>query len=238
MSRHVVRIVLLLVAATVGTGNREASAGFLIGSTFHVVGTNTPTTFTQDVVLSVGTTLIDGDRLTLTQSFFHIGNSDWLNLRFEATQGLLSTNRNIPWGMNVSNVQLTTPELYSAKMAYWTIAGEPAEPIYPFGQFRPILPNPLDPEGRNVYLAYLQGTNLVTSLTQNAGPFTPSYSNILDGGMDPGKVTGFNMAFQITPAVPEPSSVVSGVMGGVILALVKLRRSRAAGARVLGRNRI
>ena len=213
--------------ALAGLGG-ESRADYLIGSTFHVAGLNTPNTFDETVTLAPGTTLIDGGRLSLTQSIVEQGGGLWLNLRFTATQGRLIPNANLNGSFGVSDVQLAAPAYYSARMLYWTIGGEPAPGIAPFYQVTPVLPNPLDPLGRNVYLHYDSPTLPTSVVAQVVSP-TP-YTAMYSGNIDPTRVDGIVMAFKITAVTPEPAACLSALTGLSITAVVAIGRSRGARA--------
>ncbi len=203
-----------------------SSQGFLIGSSFSVSGTNSPTNFNDSVTVLPGTSTLDGGLLSLTQTIVVNGNSDWLNLNFEANRGLLASNLAAAWEIDVEGVQLSSPAYLTGIMVYWTVNRAPAEPIHPFLVFSPVGPNPLSPSGQEAYVrsfAISPGSPLYSSIGEFAS--ISRYNAISEGGMNPSTVNGFDLAIRIT-SVPEPSSLVLAGIGGICGSCLVVRRRR------------
>jgi hypothetical protein len=223
-------VALLAFLIGIVTAGREVQAGFAIGSTYSITGTNSPTNFSANVTLSPGISTIDGGLLSLTQTVTSIGNTEWLNLSFQATSGLLASNIFGAWEINVEGVDLSAPAYNTAIMVYWTVDGSATEPIYPFLEFNPVGPNPLSPTHQDAYIRYFQpGGEPVTVLGEYAS--ISNYNAINEGGMNPNAVNGFDLAIQIT-TVPEPSAWVLGAIataaGGTSCRFANKRRQRRA----------
>lgn len=208
---------LAAIALLASLAAAEAHAGFAIGDTFTVAGTNAPNNFSQSVTLTPGTTTIDGGLLTLTQSLYTVGGDQWLILNFQATGGIMAGNVNNYWQLGADNVPLDSPGYFIGGLVYFTVNGAAVEPISPFASnFTTIGPDPLDSSVGNVYL-FQFSVSLLTSL--NAVTTMSPYNLIEQGGMNPSLVNGYVEGIEIQPGVvPEPGSMALLGLGVAILA--------------------
>ncbi len=197
----------------------QAAAGWLVGGSLAVSVTDSPisTNFSEQVTLTPGTSTLDAGEMTLTQSIVPAGgNSQWLVLDFEATDGrLLAGNRFGYWEIG-GHAPVTAPSYLTSAFVYWSVNGVATNPIYPFSGLSQIEANPINPELGPVYYENLQSQ---PALLLGASVHSSPYYGISDGGMNPSAVTGFTIAFLETNAVPEPSTfclaAISAVMVGV-----------------------
>lgn len=82
---------------------------FVPGSASNVDGNNTPTDFTDGILLTPGTTSLDGGALSLTLSIVDDHEAQWLVFDYKATSGNLASNATLLWQILQDGLVLATP---------------------------------------------------------------------------------------------------------------------------------
>lgn len=207
-------------AVNVGSCNPpRADPIFNIGSTFTVVGTNSPNNFTQTVTLNPGTTSIDGGLLNLTQSIVDQGRGAWLVLDFMATTGNIAGNQTSPWEMQENGVRLVAPSNWTERYFDFGTDGVLANPTstFPDGTSTTSVvlgTNPITGSG-TVFL----GTQTLCTSCTFINHFTDidPFSTLGDRGINPADVNEYQTGLFLTPA-PEPSGLLIFItaLGGLV----------------------
>src|SRR5271155_4843501 len=82
---------------------------FNIGSSFTVVGTNSPNNFTETVTLNPGMSLIDNGALIFTQAIVDKPNGEWLVMDFQTSNGNdIAGIQNSDWELQQNTIKLVT----------------------------------------------------------------------------------------------------------------------------------
>jgi hypothetical protein len=224
----VVSLVSLLILGIVGNANAQLVQ---VGSTATVIGTNSPTDFTQNVTLNGTLQTIDSGLLTFQDTIISAGpNADWLVFDFETTSGgSIAGNINGYWSIQINNIQFTQPIDWTANPDCWTHNEVGFSPLNPFGGFSNVEPNPFDPSFGPVY-----GTTFnygpVTTLNNSA--FVTPFTFVGAGGIDPNAANGWHFGMLIQAAnpatTPEPGDLAllvgAGLSGAGLIARRRLRR--------------
>jgi hypothetical protein len=213
---------------------REASADWLTGSFFTLVGTNTPDGFTGGVMLNPGMTFVDNGRVSLIQTIYTVGGgAQWLDLYFQTVGGgPLASAFSSGWGMQANGIQTSTPEYTIGLYLYFTSNGLAFNPISPLPNSNlGVEPNPINPSLGPVYGTTYNYLGPYTSFNFSVG-YTP-YSALANGGINPNTANGFHMALEVTPSlaspIPEPSSLCLALIGAAVVggaAVVRAGRIR------------
>ena len=227
MQKLLVRILGVMIFAGSLAVPSEAPAGWLVGGTISVTVTDSPlgTTFSQDVTLGAGTTVLDHGELTLTQTIIQAGSdAQWLILDFEATGGKpLAGDINADWEIDAF-APVSAPGSVSAWFGDWSVNGVLFNATTGFGGLIS-QPNPLGSNPANVF--GVTGEPFPVTTTFESVTAVSPYSYISAAGMDPGTVNGFTMGSLLTPAsVPEPSSLALATIGALALGGVAVGQRR------------
>ena len=180
----------------------------LTGTTISISGTNFPTNFgPQTVPLDGGTHLINNGTVSLTETITPAGSAEWVDLNFKTVNGgPIGGNPNLSWRIDPT-FQFATPVTLNGHYDYWTLNGTSVGPIFPFGVFTNVQPNPINPALGDVYLATYTSPPLTSF--DNFVFITPySFSSV--GGMDPATDNDFHNGLLVSgvSTIPEPSSLI------------------------------
>jgi hypothetical protein len=216
---------LILVASVAAP--RSASADWLIGSSMTISVDDSPlgTSFSQNVTLGPGTTVLDQGELTLTQTLVSVSpGTQWIVLDYQATGGrLIGADPNINW--EYSAIGKCTPSIGAQWFFNWTIDGSFINSINEGGPWAEVGPDPINPALGNVF-NYMGPLPAAGSFDMYAQIYPYSYNGA--SGVDISKANGFIFGGLITAApVPEPSTLALCGIGGIVLACAaRIRKAR------------
>jgi hypothetical protein len=215
-----------------------------LGGSFQVMGTDAPNTFSENDILTLGTTSIDGGLLNLTLTTMPAaGGEEWIIFTFQtATGASIAGVLNAAWEIQVENVPISTPSaLYSS---FYLDLGTNG-----------VLTNPDNNTGFNLTLETNPVTGSGTVFGQTGGfdvenPFYFGFlyvdtfsSHLSSWGLDPATVNEFQMGALMEPiggstSPPSPTQAPEPASGILLLsafAALGAARRRSAGQPVAAR---
>ncbi|MGD9645175.1 MAG: PEP-CTERM sorting domain-containing protein [Pirellulales bacterium] len=218
-----------------------AHAGIIPGSTYDVAalgGFPGAIAGVQTVTFDGKAELINGGKLTINERAIDVTpQKQWLEFTLQTVDGKAIATPDI-WTVNLKNLQMGSNATFDAVPGqsvymYFTINGTPVTTGNPF-QTTPnstIAAHPVDP---NTNVFYFNNT-------ANNGDFNETTSQffarvlqpMIHNGVDFSKVNGvvFGVAYTTAALIPEPSTSVMLLLGGVGLAMAGIRRARGPGRR-------
>jgi hypothetical protein len=110
---------------------QRADALFDTNSTFQVVGSSSPDSFSNTVALTPGTTLLDGGALSLTLSIVPAsGGAEWLVFDYSTTAGGAISQPNQNWSLSQNGLVALQPLNFIASYAQFNNNGTAIAPSY------------------------------------------------------------------------------------------------------------
>jgi hypothetical protein len=224
--------VALAAALASNTAAAASDPLFVLGSTFQVEASNSPDSFTSNVTLTPGTTLLDGGALSLTISIVpDTGASEWLVFNYATTGGGALSQPGSYWSVNQVGIDAAVGVNFTAAFGEFENNGTALTPSTSiFGGYS-VESNPVPG---------LSGTGLgvggfsapfAAGALPSLGAYISPWSYLDDTGIDSTQVNGYMQALQFsatTPAVPEPAPWALLVAGVGALRWVRGRRERGA----------
>jgi hypothetical protein len=210
-----------------------AHAGpILVGGTYTVAVQNFPGNLPATPVVldsAVHPLTTSAGTLNLQAAIYDVDiNTQWLDFAFSTPSAPLASNVNAQWRWTISNIPLSESALLAGVFYYWSIDGQPVDPIHNW-QAGQLFPDGLD--GTNPITGVGKGFGGIAAtpgpLPTNNTFFVTPYRLLgntglpNEGDMPHLDINGFHFAFLITAAnpqqitpVPEPTSLAAwGVLG-------------------------
>ncbi|HTW25938.1 MAG TPA: hypothetical protein VME92_02325 [Acetobacteraceae bacterium] len=217
---------LMAVAAT-------AHASIIpIGSSYTLIATNAPDTFTANTTFG-GTVLLDGGAVQLSMSQIATGaNGEWDVWTLTTTNGgPIAGNINAYWDISQDYV-LSQNVYFDGVLDQWTVNGTPVSPVTNFGSICCAVTNNPVTGGAGYYNSGFQDPISAGTFDNWDQIYVSPYSFVTAGGIDPTTANGFTWALHFTlqnpVATPEPGDFAVFGMGLAGLGLVLRRRARRA----------
>ncbi len=224
---------VVAVAASAGQG-AHATNLFVPGSTFQVVGTNSPDTFTDTVNLAAGTYSLDGGAVSLNLSIVPtgLGSDTWYVFNYSVVSGApLSTSTY--WEMQENNLVAAVPINFIAAYGEYLTNGVAQTPTNGMFPGYSLMANPVP--GMTGYGGGANGF---------VGPIAPgspgasfyAYTNYYPGflanaGLDSATINGWTQSLEFqaqSPTVPESSTWAMLLLGFAGLGFVGYREAGKA----------
>ena len=196
--------------AAVVAVSAQAAPLFAPGSTFQVQAFNSPNTFTDNVSLTPGTTLLGGGQLSLTISIVPDGLNEWLVFTYNTAGGGPLSQQNQNWEIEQVGLNAAVAVNFIAAFVAFTEDGTALTPTSTiFGG--DIRANPV-PGGTGIGFG---GSGFVAPFGPGPlpalGAFIRPWSFLNATGIDSTRVNGFMQALEFAPQVvvpiPEPRVV-------------------------------
>jgi hypothetical protein len=229
MKRTLLAGLLIVSAAPIA----NADALFDTSSSFQVVGTNAPSSFTQTVTQVPGTYSLDAGALSLTLSIVSgSGGAEWLVFNYITTNGGPISQPGQNFEIHENGNVAAQPLNFIGFYTQFSSNGTALTPTSSFFGGQPIGSNPVPGEAGSGWLV----TGLSDPVAQ--GPF-----NIGETVIDPFSqlapalgntalpINGYELALEFAPqlaAVPEASTWVMMILGFVGIGFIGYRRTPSA----------
>lgn len=175
------------------------------------------------VTLDGNPSVIAGGTMTVTEVITpDADGGEWLEFVFETTDGgPLSGNPDSEWMIHIFDLDLGQTLLRDSLFLYFSFNGEGLSDIEAFVDGLVPVPNPINPALGDVYLCPPCFPFTISSIdiSVTASPSDHEF------GFDPTTANDFHLAFHLSE-VPEPSTSLLLVSGGIWLAFTAWRRPR------------
>jgi hypothetical protein len=221
------------LAAALASNTAAAASDplFVLGSTLQIQASNSPDSFTSDVTLMPGTTLLDGGALSLTIAIVpDTGASEWLVFSYATTNGSALSQPGSDWSINQVGIDAAVGVNFTAAFTAFENNGTALTPSASiFGGYG-VESNPVPGlSGSGLGVGGFSAPFAAGALP-SLGAYISPWSYLNDTGIDSTQVNGYLQALQFsatTPAVPEPSSWALLLAGVGALGLLRRRSARA-----------
>jgi hypothetical protein len=197
-------------AIMVATSLPAAAEVFDLGSDFTISGGNSPTTFSDTVALTPGTTSLDGGLLNLTISIVPVGDAaqdEWIVLTYKTARGPLS-QPDEDWSMDPIGLPAAVAANFTgAFYQFLNVDGQPIDQTnHIFNQT--LMSNPIpggagNGEGTVGFVDPIGGPGALPDL----GAFSDPFSIVTNAEGTTG-VDGFVQALEFAPVVPVTTTGV------------------------------
>lgn len=205
----------------------KAATLFAPGATFQVQASGAPDTYTENVALTPGTTLIDGGAVSLTIGVVPAtGDSQWLTFDYRTTSGTSMGHAGQYWSISEAGLNAAIPVTFTAAYLQFTHDGTALVPTGNiFGGYG-FESNPVPGQtgtgwGVGGFSAPLGSGPLIA-----LGTFISPWDYLNATGIDSTQANGYMQALLFEPTNPVPEPASAALMLGGIASITFLRQRR------------
>jgi hypothetical protein len=202
---------------------------FKLGSTFNANGSNSPTTFNSNAILTLGLAQDLSSDLQLTISEAKVGADEWLTFSYKTIDGAPLSQPGSGWSINQLGLTTTQKTNFIAAFSQYTVNGVAQTPtggIFP-GYVVENSPVP-GLTGFGVGASGFTDINPAGPLG-NLGAFLSPWGQLSSSGIDPTTVNDYSQSLEFAPVAtgaPEASTWVMMGLGFMGLNWAAARQSR------------
>jgi hypothetical protein len=212
-----------LLAAALGLApwvGSPSRADVILGSSYEVTGTGTPTDFDEMTTFDQTTKSIDGGALTIKETVTPVaGGGQWVDFFVQggANGGPIEASPSDNYSFVINHIKIDAPAILTTPFLLFTAGGTPIDSGLSPGSGFGVMTNPMTGSGQ--VIDFVGFTPFLVTTEFGLNYFSNPFSFLFSLGV-PDSVNGFHFAALLAP-VPEPSSLA---LAGVGLAAFAWRR--------------